>query len=85
MTELRMCDKCGKITEAGEFPDWPNGMCEECDPPPIPATCPHCGRENTDNTLGLYPPYRKAAFPHRAFAHDDYRTLLCDGERYLKW
>lgn len=29
---LRSCDECGRITEAGEFPDWPGGVCEVCDP-----------------------------------------------------
>lgn len=30
--ELRMCDGCGKITNAGDSPDWVNGECEDCDP-----------------------------------------------------
>lgn len=29
---LRECDECGRITDAGEAPDWPNGVCERCDP-----------------------------------------------------
>lgn len=28
----RECDKCGRITDAGEYPDWINGVCEYCDP-----------------------------------------------------
>lgn len=31
-SELRMCDSCGRITDAGDSPDWPNGECEACDP-----------------------------------------------------
>lgn len=30
--DLRECDQCGRITDAGEWPDWINGKCEECDP-----------------------------------------------------
>lgn len=29
---LRTCDECGRVTDAGEHPDWPDGVCEECDP-----------------------------------------------------
>lgn len=29
---LRNCDKCGRVTDAGEFPDWVDGTCELCDP-----------------------------------------------------
>lgn len=29
---VRCCDVCGRETDAGEWPDWPNGICEECDP-----------------------------------------------------
>lgn len=28
----RECDRCGRITDAGEYPDWINGVCEYCDP-----------------------------------------------------
>lgn len=28
----RTCDTCDRITDAGEFPDWVNGQCEQCDP-----------------------------------------------------
>lgn len=28
----RECDECGRVTDAGEFPDWVNGVCEDCDP-----------------------------------------------------
>lgn len=28
----RKCDECGRVTDAGEFPDWVNGKCEDCDP-----------------------------------------------------
>jgi hypothetical protein len=28
----RECDRCGRITDAGVFPDWINGVCEDCDP-----------------------------------------------------
>lgn len=27
----RQCDKCGLVTDAGAFPDWPNGVCEKCE------------------------------------------------------
>lgn len=30
--ELRECDECSRVTDAGEFPDWINGKCEFCDP-----------------------------------------------------
>lgn len=30
MPELRSCDTCGKVTDAGEAPDWPNGICPDC-------------------------------------------------------
>lgn len=30
--DLRECDECGRVTDAGEFPDWINGVCEHCDP-----------------------------------------------------
>ena len=30
--EVRSCDVCGRETDAGEWPDWPNGICEDCDP-----------------------------------------------------
>lgn len=29
---LRECDECGRVTDAGEYPDWPDGVCETCDP-----------------------------------------------------
>lgn len=29
---LRECDECGLRTDAGEYPDWINGVCEHCDP-----------------------------------------------------
>jgi len=29
---VRSCDECGRETDAGEWPDWVNGVCEECDP-----------------------------------------------------
>jgi hypothetical protein len=29
---LRECDTCAKVTDAGDYPDWPNGECEQCDP-----------------------------------------------------
>lgn len=29
---LRSCDECGRWTDAGAYPDWVNGVCEECDP-----------------------------------------------------
>lgn len=32
LDDLRECDECGRVTEAGEFPDWVNGKCEDCDP-----------------------------------------------------
>lgn len=30
--DLRECDECGLITDAGEWPDWINGKCQTCDP-----------------------------------------------------
>ena len=35
---LRDCDECGRVTDAGEYPDWVNGVCEECDPSILAAT-----------------------------------------------
>lgn len=38
--DLRMCDGCGHITDAGDSPDWVNGLCTDCDPsldPPVDA------------------------------------------------
>lgn len=29
---MRSCDECGRTTDAGEAPDWVNGVCENCDP-----------------------------------------------------
>lgn len=29
---LRTCDTCDRVTDAGEYPDWTNGRCEDCDP-----------------------------------------------------
>lgn len=29
--DLRQCDHCHQVTDAGAHPDWPNGMCEDCD------------------------------------------------------
>lgn len=29
---LRECDRCGRRTDAGAFPDWVDGVCEVCDP-----------------------------------------------------
>lgn len=28
--ELRSCDECGEVEDAGEFPDQDNGRCAEC-------------------------------------------------------
>ena len=30
--DLRQCDDCERVTDAGAFPDWANGSCEDCDP-----------------------------------------------------
>lgn len=30
--DVRECDTCGRKTDAGEYPDWINGECEDCDP-----------------------------------------------------
>jgi hypothetical protein len=30
--DTRECDGCGLVTDAGDYPDWPNGECEKCDP-----------------------------------------------------
>lgn len=30
--DLRQCDNCSRINGAGDGPDWPNGLCEDCDP-----------------------------------------------------
>lgn len=30
--DLRQCDNCSRITQAGDSPDWVNGKCEDCDP-----------------------------------------------------
>lgn len=30
--DIRTCDECGRITDAGEYPDWIDGKCEDCDP-----------------------------------------------------
>lgn len=30
--DVRQCDECGRVTDAGEWPDWINGVCERCDP-----------------------------------------------------
>ena len=34
---LRTCDRCGRTTDAEDYPDWPNGVCEECDPSILPT------------------------------------------------
>ena len=31
-SDMRSCDECGRETDAGEWPDWVNGICENCDP-----------------------------------------------------
>jgi len=33
----RQCDSCGLITDAGDYPDWVNGECEQCDPDVLTA------------------------------------------------
>lgn len=30
--DTRTCEECGRITDAGDWPDWINGVCEVCDP-----------------------------------------------------
>lgn len=30
--DVRTCDGCGRETDAGEYPEWPEGICEDCDP-----------------------------------------------------
>lgn len=42
---VRTCDECGRETDAGEWPDWVNGVCEECDPEIIDdyVPCHLCG------------------------------------------
>jgi hypothetical protein len=32
VADLRCCDNCGRVEDAGDYPDWINGACEECDP-----------------------------------------------------
>lgn len=32
MDGLRVCNNCGYHEDAGTYPDWPNGLCEDCDP-----------------------------------------------------
>jgi hypothetical protein len=29
--DLRVCDECGKVTDAGDYPDWTNGVCDACE------------------------------------------------------
>jgi len=29
--ETRECDECGRVEPASAFPDWPNGVCPECE------------------------------------------------------
>lgn len=29
---MRECDTCGRTEDAGSWPDWINGSCENCDP-----------------------------------------------------
>ena len=29
---VRTCDVCSRETDAGEWPNWPEGICEDCDP-----------------------------------------------------
>ena len=29
---VRTCKECGRETDAVEWPEWPEGICEECDP-----------------------------------------------------
>jgi NMD protein affecting ribosome stability and mRNA decay len=31
-SNVRSCDECGRETDSGEWPDWVNGICEDCDP-----------------------------------------------------
>ena len=42
---VRSCDDCGRETDAGEWPEWPNGVCEDCDPTILEyyAECNFCG------------------------------------------
>lgn len=32
LEDVRKCDRCGHVTDAGDSPDWTNGECEDCDP-----------------------------------------------------
>jgi len=27
----RQCDVCGYVDDAGNYPDWPDGVCTDCD------------------------------------------------------
>lgn len=42
---VRSCDECGRETDAGEWPDWVNGVCEDCDPSILDhyTPCHSCG------------------------------------------
>ena len=43
--DVRSCDSCGRETDAGEWPDWVNGICEDCDPEILLDyfDCDYCG------------------------------------------
>lgn len=46
---LRSCDKCGRWTDAGEYPDWIDGVCEECDPEIEIDECLDCGHASNEH------------------------------------
>ena len=44
--EVRSCDVCGIVTDAGDGPDWPHGTCERCGP--VERVASYLGLEAVD-------------------------------------
>lgn len=53
---MRSCDTCGRQTDAGEWPDWVNGSCEDCDPLILlgQVACDACGNIHEKDHMVIY-------------------------------
>lgn len=54
--DVRSCDDCGRETDAGEWPDWINGSCEDCDPTILlgHVACDACGEYYEKDHMTCY-------------------------------
>jgi hypothetical protein len=75
---LRSCDTCSRQTDAGEWPDWKNGSCEDCDPEILlgEVACDACGEYYEKDHMNVY----ADILDHSSEKAIKFFCLICMGE-----